>query len=47
MPGSEKPNQQFQQYWLDEFEDIEILSNLLELQTRLRKEKKGIDKQLD
>ncbi|MEK6919944.1 MAG: hypothetical protein AABX62_02750 [Thermoproteota archaeon] len=47
MPGSENSEREGQSSRHDEFEDIEILKNLLELRTRLKKERGGIDTELE
>jgi len=47
MPGSENSEREAQSSRHDEFEDIEILKNLLELRTRLKKERGGIDTELE
>ena len=47
MLGSENSERTAQASRHDEFEDIEILKNLLELRTRLKKERGGIDTELD
>ncbi len=47
MPGSEDSDRAKSTARHDEFEDIEILRNLLEIRTRLRKEKIGIEIELE
>ena len=47
MPGSKDSECTAQSSRPDDFEDIEILKNLLELRTRLREERGGIDAELD
>ena len=47
MSGSENSEREVRSSQPDDFEDIEILKNLLELRTRLRNERGGIDAELD
>lgn len=47
MPGSDDTGRAGASTGLEELEDIEILRNLLELRTRLVKEKNGIDTELE
>ena len=47
MPGFKDSERTAQSSWPDDFEDTEILKNLLELRTRLRNERSGIDGELD
>ncbi len=47
MPRSEDPKHSASPSRHDEFEDIEILKNLLELRTKLRREKVGLDMELE
>ncbi len=47
MPGSNDSDRATSTARNDEFEDIEVLRNLLEIRTRLRKEKIGIETELE
>lgn len=47
MPGSDNPSHTGTSSRHEDLEDIEILKNLLELRTRLVKEKNGIDAELE
>lgn len=47
MPGTDDQGPSGTSSRHDELEDIEILKNLLELRTRLVKEKNGIDAELE
>ena len=47
MPGSDESYGSADSSGHDDFEDIEILRNLLEIRTRLRKDKNRIDIELE
>ena len=47
MPTPEDSRQSTPSSRNDEFEDIEILKNLLEIRAKLRQEKSGIDTELE